>query len=271
MSAQEINKNLRAQSRLITGTQKEIARYLVDANKEIADILQGQPSDYQRWVLPQIRAEIARVAGELDSRAATLIANSMDDAWTLGQSLIDAPLLASGNSILGIAPKIHLDQLNAMREFTTDKIAEVTIDAMNKINGQLGLSVIGAQPVGDTVGNVQAILGSSRNRAITIVRTEIGTAYSAASQARLEQAAEVVPGLQKLWLSSGKLHPRLSHLGAHGQIVDHDEPFIVDGIEIMYPREASLPPEERINCGCTSIPYKEDWGIKVPKVVNDEI
>jgi hypothetical protein len=265
-AAGEINRIQSAQNRLQSDAVREIARILNIGGRQISDILKGQPTDYQRWILPQVRAEIARAIAALEGNVGAAVAEGLDNSWLLGESLVDAPLLDAGQSILAVAPRINLSQLKAMREFSTDRIGGAMIDAVNKINGQLGLTIIGAQPVSDTVSNVQSILGSARSRAITIVRTEMGTAYSSAAQVRLEQAAEAVPGLQKMWISSGKIHARANHAAMHGQVVDYDEPFqFPGGHEAMYPREVSLPPEERINCGCTSIPYNPDWGLKNPK------
>ena len=58
----------------------------------------------------------------------------------------------------------------------------------------------------------------------------------------------------KTWVISGN-NTRPSHLEADGQEVDQDEPFIVDGEELMYPRDSSMGASAGniINCACTSI------------------
>ena len=63
-----------------------------------------------------------------------------------------------------------------------------------------------------------------RSRALTIVRTELGRAYSLAGQQRMEQASEVLPGLRKQWRRSGKLRARLTHDAIDGQLRDADKP-----------------------------------------------
>ncbi len=50
-----------------------------------------------------------------------------------------------------------------------------------------------------------------RSRGLTVVRTELGRAYSVAGQARMAQAMEELPGLRKQWRRSGKIHSRLTH------------------------------------------------------------
>ena len=49
------------------------------------------------------------------------------------------------------------------------------------------------------------------SRALTLIRTELGRAYSLAGQQRMEQAAEVLPGLRKQWRRI--LRERAAHFG----------------------------------------------------------
>ena len=158
---------------------------------------------------------------------------------------------------------------SAMRAFMTDRISDVGAQAVNKINTQLGLTMIGSQPLADAVTAIDAILGGeSRDRAITITRTELSRAYAVAGQERAAQAATVVPGLQKQWRRSGKVHSRINHDLADGQVVDVDQPFVLWGksgkIEMMFPHDPTAPAAEVINCGCTAIPFKSDWEVKTP-------
>ena len=84
-----------------------------------------------------------------------------------------------------------------------------------------------------------------------IVQTESLTALSVASDESIRALG--VPFI-KTWVISGN-NTRPSHLEADGQEVDQDEPFIVDGEELMYPRDDSMGASAGniINCACTSI------------------
>ena len=61
---------------------------------------------------------------------------------------------------------------------------------------------------------------------------------------------------------SGKTFSRTAHDLADGQIVGVDEPFMVNGVPLMYPRDPAGPPAETINCGCVQLPIMEDWQVK---------
>ena len=84
-----------------------------------------------------------------------------------------------------------------------------------------------------------------------IVQTESLTALSVASDESIRALG--VPFI-KTWVISGN-NTRPSHLAADGQEVDQDEPFIVDGEELMYPRDDSMGASAGniINCACTSV------------------
>lgn len=252
--------------RLIADTRAEILRLLALAEQRIRTRLVAQPSDAEVWLLGELQNEIRRTMADFADRATTHLSTATGAAWSAGQALIDAPLLAAGFRIDGMVPMLDTRQLVAMRAFITDRIRDVGIQAANKINTVLGLVVIGAQPPAGAVMRVAAILAeTSRKRAITIVRTELSRVYGIASQQRLVQAAGVVPGLKKQWRRSGKVHSRIYHDLADGQVVDAAKPFkLGNGITLMFPHDPAAPAGESINCGCTALPWRAEWEVATP-------
>lgn len=81
-----------------------------------------------------------------------------------------------------------------------------------------------------------------------IAETEMCGAYNIASEDAYEEA-----GVEyHEWLHSlTAAHPRETHLAAHGEVVKIGEPF---SNGLMYPHAPDAPPEETINCGCTTAP-----------------
>lgn len=268
--AAAVRRMLRDQERLVRGTEAELVRLLKAAQQAIGAILADQPTDYERWSLPQLGAEIRRALAELGERGAAAGSSAIGAAWENGVGLVDAPLAAGGMRVAAVLPRIDVRQLQAMRAFVVDRIKDLSLDAANKITAEVGLVIIGARSSSDAIDAVKRILGeSSRTRAATIVRDNLGRAYSYATQKRMEAATELLPGLQKQWRRSGKLRPRLHHDLADGQIRDVDKPFVLRPlgkpiVEIMHPREPSAPIEESINCGCTAIPFMKHWKVAHP-------
>lgn len=260
---------LKQRSAIQADTRAEIVRLLKVALDQIAITLAGQPSDYQLWALPKLQAEINRVLAEFGERGAAVIGTAAGTAWQAGQDLIDKPLDAGGIRIAPMVPHLDTRQLMAMRTFMTDRIKDIGVQAANKINSALGLVVIGAQSPGDVIGQVSVILGDpSRQRATTIVRTELGRVFAVASNERMLQASQHVPGLQKQWRRSGKIHSRLHHDAADGQVQDTDKPFVIHSprgsVKLMYPHDPKAPAAETINCGCISLPYMAHWNMATP-------
>ena len=127
---------------------------------------------------------------------------------------------------MAILPEVDLRQLTALRSALTDRIKDVTATLAGRVNTELGLAAIGVQTTGEAAEKIADILKrGGRGRALTIVRTELGRAYSVAGQQRFDQAHEVLPGLQKQWRRSGKIHSRASHDRADGQVRPVDQPF----------------------------------------------
>lgn len=262
----ERKKRLQERNRLIADTRGEILRMLEEAQQRIAAILAGQPSEAELWLLPQLQKEIEQAMREFADTASARLGTAAGAAWEAGQALIDAPLAAGGVSVAGLVPHLDTRQLTAMRAFMTDRIRNIGVQAVNRINTELGLTIIGAQAPAEAVAKVAAILKeNSRERAIAIVRTELSRAYGVAAFERLKQAAEADPGLKKQWRRSGKAHSRLAHDLADGQVQPVGKPFVLaSGARLMFPHDPKAPPGETINCGCTLLPIKDGWEVATP-------
>ncbi len=256
----ELKAVLEERDRFLATSGETIARLLKIAEARLVALLADQPSDAAQWNLSQVQAQVRQALAEFGDRAAAELASQAGTAWEAGQASVDAPLAAGRLVVMGAAPVLDTRLLTAMRAFMTDRIKDVGSEAIGKINTQLGLTVLGAQPPAETVSAITDILGeSSRRRALTIVRTENSRVYSTAAYERLLQQAQMVEGLQKQWRASGKPHPRINHLAADGQVQDVTKPFKLGGAELMYPHDPAAPASETILCGCTMVPWHADW------------
>lgn len=249
------NAALTGRTRLINDTLAELRALLQQGEREILATLAALPSDYQAWYLPQLLTEIRRVLDGLGVQAGAVVDAGQVAAWRGGSQLVDGVLAASSISVA--LPQLDVRQLSAMRSFLTEKIKDVTLDAASLINTQLGLVTIGTQTPFDAIKAVAQILGETTlRRSTTIVATELNRAFSAASQLRMEQSAQYVPGLQKKWIKSGKREPRPEHVAIHGQLQPVDKPFVLEGgaVKMMQPGDSTAPARHTINCGCASVP-----------------
>ena len=91
--------------------------------------------------------------------------------------------------------------------------------------------------------------GFSEGRANTIARTEVITAGRAGQYYADVQSGMVVG---KKWMAANQERTREAHREADGQVVGLNEPFIVDGEELMFPGDSSrgASADNCINCRC---------------------
>lgn len=246
---------------------KKIVQLLEEARKRIAATLADQPSDFEQWRLPQLRAAITREMGVFQAAASRAVSAEASSAWSAGRDLVDAPLEASGRvTITAAMSDLSTTQLTALQSFMVDRIADISAATVSAISRELGLVVIGGQSPSEAIGKLAKIFAGNRERAITIVRTEIGRVFAIAAHERMVQAQASVPKLKKQWRRSGKVHSRPGHDAIDGQVREIDQPFELvapsgEVIKLMHPRDPSAPIGETINCGCESLPYMDEWEV----------
>ncbi|UCV13806.1 hypothetical protein [Quatrionicoccus australiensis] len=245
-AAQQLRKDL------IDGTYDDVIALLLQAKSNIAAALANQPSDFQQWHLGLINIEIDRVLGVFQDKAGEMVSNAVGAAWEGGISAIDKPLAAARFEV--IMPVLDTQQLLAMRTFMVDRIKDVGVQAAQKIKAEIGLAMIGTQDINQTVGKVAEILGDgSKSRAATIVGDNLTRAWAYASNERALQADEAGVKMKKTWRRSGKIHSRLAHDLADGTTKAIDQPFVINGHNVMYPKDPKAPLAEIINCGCVAL------------------
>jgi HK97 family phage portal protein len=166
---------------------------------------------------------------------------------------IEASKLRNANKRLAILEERGLETFAYMTRTTTEKIMrEVTMGLANNLT---------VQEIAKNIGQVMTDEDFTIGRAMTIARTEVLTASSVGQAAAMQDAAEVIPGLKKVWLNAGDERVRgnpgglyaksqADHWVLNGEMRGHDEKF---SNGLMYPRDLSGPPEETIQCRCTLI------------------
>lgn len=258
---------LAQRAKIQQATAKEVVRLLDLARRRIAAQLAAQASDYERWRLPLLRQAIEREMAVFSEAAGQAAEAGAAQAWAAGRTLVDAPLEASGRvTVVATLPELSTLQLAAISAFMVDRIKDIDRATVSRITQELGLVIIGQQSPSDAVGKLARIFKGNRERAITIVRTEVGRVFAVAGQARLEQVVKSVPAMKKQWRRSGKVHSRWNHDAIDGQVQDVNERFEVvtprgEVVLMMHPRDPAAPIGETINCGCESLPYLDEWEV----------
>ncbi len=264
-----LRERLRERAANVLGTNQAVIALLSAARDQITVLLASQPPDWQQWQLRPLLDQLAAILEGATGKAATAVDIGLRTAWQQGEDFVDKPLAAGGFNVELQLPLLNVQVLSNLQRFTEVRFKDVGAEATRKIGNHLSLVTLGASTPMQAIKQVQQTLGSdSPRRATTIVRTEVGRAFAVASHERLVQAAKLVPGLQKRWRRSGKIHSRWNHDAADGQIQEVDQPFVLpsnDGpVKLMHPHDPQAPVEEVINCGCVALPFKATWKVAVP-------
>lgn len=148
----------------------------------------------------------------------TLIANNVMQSWIARYG---------GAKIVGIA------------RTTQDDVTSIINDSIEQ-----GLS---ERQTAKAIKSLSAFKGSSR--AGTIARTETHSAANVSAHATAKAAGVT---MRREWVASKSERTRKAHRDADGQIVGMDEPFKIEGYELMYPSDygSGAPARLTINCRC---------------------
>jgi hypothetical protein len=262
------------EARIITG-QEAVVRTLEEVRRQVAAELLTTPMDsFSAYRLQQTLAAIDGHLATWASGARSILSSGLNDAWSAGAEQLPA---LSGAARKGLGQfGISTDVLDQLQAFSWGKINGVAGEAATKIKAELTLGMLGQKSsqevalaiVGELPESLPMIKGrnvfkSISERAEVITGTELGRAFSMASQKSLEAGSDSLPGLQKMWLHAG--HPRVGreiHLLMHGQTREIDKPFYKapGGYGVQFPRDPNAPISEVIRCGCTHVPHHPDWG-----------
>jgi hypothetical protein len=93
-------ERLRAQTALVRNAQTEIDRLMRVAIGSIRNILSEQPSDFQRWRLPQVELEIRARSTCSAARRPASRREAQRKSWDGGRDLVDGPLQAGGVQVV---------------------------------------------------------------------------------------------------------------------------------------------------------------------------
>ena len=145
---------------------------------------------------------------------------------------------------------------------------------MKNITRQILQGIVQGEGVEDVAKRLRTVAEMNIDSARTHARTAMTAAQNAGRmeqmQRSIELAAKFGEKVQKKWKSAKDSRVRRSHGILDGQIRDPDEPFEVDGKEIMFPGDPQAPPELVYNCRCAVSEYYPDSPPQNAKMRDDD-
>lgn len=209
------------------------------------------------------RALEARTRADL--RALTA-ASWWDDplADPLVDQIIEAEILPVARSVFGEMVSVVYDAVPVeLRTFPppdferqVDRLDRVVHDMTRNVAEQLGTEFRQGVGRGESIdklsGRVLDTFTANEVRARRIARTEtISATNGLQNETAVDVAAQGI-AMQKRWIATFDRRTRETHADANGQTVALDQPFSVGGYDLDFPGDPNGPPQEVINCRCTS-------------------
>ncbi len=128
----------------------------------------------------------------------------------------------------------------------------------NKVARNISQGITQGKSSKQTAKLVKKAMNSNAKSAIRIVRTETTKAMNKGASDSMTDAQAKGIDIKKRWLAAKDERTRESHAQADGQTVELNEPFIVNGEELMYPGDPSGSADNVINCRCTTVEILEE-------------
>lgn len=218
----------------------------------------------QRQVLSAIEARIEDFRRELNST----LDRDLSKAFDLGNKLVDEPVRIITQPLLNISR----EAVQVMTRYTASLVTGLSDALRAGVDETLQRAALGSLSVQEAIDDVGRTLSdpgpfrSIAARAETIVRTEVLRIQSIATQARMKaQSVEVEKAgwhLFKSWLTAGDVRVRETHRQAGKDYMEDgnpgpigvDEYFVVDGEELLYPRDPGGSAKNTILCRCVGRP-----------------
>ena len=228
----------------------------------------------QRQVAKRFRAERRRIKEEMANASSADSAMIRADMAIAEQApeweqLLKATYLAVGEefaqrvfgSIKSEYPtEVKADALDVWQNVVLDwlqlqsskKIKAITDTTRKQVAAKLHEGVQAGESIDELAKRVDKLYLEQiiPNRSIVIARTEVISASNLGSRAGAKETG--LPLLHE-WIATPDERTRDAHADADGQTVQLDEPFEVDGEEMMFPGDDSLgaSAENLIQCRCT--------------------
>lgn len=131
-------------------------------------------------------------------------------------------------------------------------------------------SILQGESIEKAATRLESVTERNHHAAVRNARTAITGAQNAGRQQVYEEAEEMGIDCMKTWEATLDNRTRHEHRALHGQSVPVDQPFEVDGYEIMYPGDPDADAEMVYNCRCTMttriIGYERDMVTESPKM-----
>lgn len=128
---------------------------------------------------------------------------------------------------------------------------------MRKLESEMITGLLKGESIPHLAKRLKNVSEGYLGNTIRIARTETTRAENSARNSVGEEGKKKGLNMWKRWVATSDERTRDAHLEADGQEVPQDQPFVVDGEEMMYPGDISLGASASnvVNCRCTIVNF----------------
>jgi len=231
--------------------------------------IKNQLDEYSKILGDKIEKDYEETLNQLQTAAMDKLGKNIDTAGIKGY----------------MTPFLSPEMIKEFSSISAEYVKNIPNEIQNEIEKTLRISALS----GDTVFDIQKKLGgklegykgvfkTGENRAKAIAMNELSRAYSNMDWQQIQELGSRLEGVAqvyKVWHSNKDERVRPAHLEADGQEVLWNEPFIVNGEELMYPMDPNGSPGNTINCRCWMtvkiVPIEEEKDSFIDKMSDEEI
>ena len=216
--------------------------------------------------LTKLEAQIGDSLKHANQEAVRIVNNEMVNVYRINSEFM-------ANSIKeGIFPVLSKSEIKAILTEQITPFKKLAIDTLKDsaeikqaLTRELTSAIMQGESIPQIAKRIRGTFESNLTRSVKIARTETTRVENSARQDVAEQASKEGLPMKKKWVSTSDDRTRPAHNAADGQVVDYNEPFIVDGEELMYPGDESGSASNVINCRCTMVSFVDKDALEKQK------
>ena len=238
--------------------------------KMVADGKMSQ-DDFDAWMRGQVfqgkqwaarKAEIDKILLNADKAAAKIVNDGKigvfaDNANYIGYGLEHDLRIDSGFTLYDESTVARLikDDPQILPKAAPGVVKDKAFPYYNKLmSSAITQGIVQGETIAQIAKRIMDKTGeSSYKSAVRNARTAYTGAQNAGRIEGLHQAQRLGIEVKKKWLATLDFRTRDTHRDLDGQVRNVDEPFQVDGDEIMFPGDPTAKPALVYNCRCTLI------------------
>lgn len=162
--------------------------------------------------------------------------------------------------------------LPMMSNKTKDRIIKNGLQVWNgqKLTSALTQGILQGESIPKIAKRMRGVANMEYKQSIRTARTSMTSAQNGGRQDAFIRANEMGIKQKKQWLATIDDRTRHEHRLLDGQRVDIEEPFRIEGYEILYPADPSAEPEMVYNCRCTMVTMFDGYDKKITDFDIDE-